>query len=95
MYIVLLKFSNAKSQASEWMSAHAAWLQRGFDEGAFLLAGSLQPQLGGAIIALETSRAELDVRLHADPFVEHDVVRPEVFEWVPSKVDSRLSFLLA
>ena len=43
MHIIFLKFSANKSQASELMDAHKAWLKRGFDDGVFLLAGSLEP----------------------------------------------------
>ena len=32
------------------MESHNAWIERGFDEGVFLLTGSLQPKLGGGIL---------------------------------------------
>lgn len=94
MYVVLLRFSNNKSKAGEFMSAHNAWIKRGLDEGVFLIVGSLQPQLGGAVVAHNTTRAELEARILEDPFVAHDVVKPEVLEVSPSKADSRLAFLL-
>ena len=43
MFIVLLKFSSNKANAAQWMEGHKAWLQRGFDDGVFMLAGSLKP----------------------------------------------------
>lgn len=95
LYIVLLRFADNKSKAGEFMSAHNAWIKRGFDEGVFLMVGSLQPQLGGAIVAHDTTRTELEARLLEDPFVVHDVVKPELLELTPSKADSRLEFLLA
>lgn len=51
MFIVLLKFSDNKSQASQFMEGHQQWIKRGFDDGVFLLAGSLQPNLGGGVVA--------------------------------------------
>lgn len=51
MSIVLLKFSDNKANAGQFMEGHNAWLKRGFDEGVFLLAGTIQPKLGGGIIA--------------------------------------------
>ena len=95
MYIVLLRFAHNKSKAGEFMSAHNAWIKRGFDEGIFLMVGSLQPRLGGALVAHDTTRAELEARILEDPFVVHDVVKPEVLELTPSKADARLGFLLA
>lgn len=32
MFIVLLKFSDNKEQAGQFMEGHNAWLKRGFDE---------------------------------------------------------------
>ncbi len=50
MFVVLLKFSENKSQASQHMEAHNHWIGRGFDDCIFLLSGGIQPRLGGAVI---------------------------------------------
>lgn len=93
MFVVLLKFSDNKSKATEFMDSHKAWLERGFDDGVFLLAGSLQPGLGGGIVAHNTSLAELQNRVNTDPFVAENVVSAEVLEIAVAKADSRLDFL--
>jgi uncharacterized protein YciI len=93
MFMVLLKFSANKGRAGQFMAGHNAWLKRGFEDGVFLLAGSLQPSLGGGILAHNTSRAELQIRVNDDPFVAEDVVRAEILELAPSKTDERLAFL--
>ena len=94
MFVVLLKFSNNKRKAPEFMESHNAWLKRGFDDGVFLLAGSLQPGLGGGIVAHNTSLSDLQDRVNADPFVAEGVVDAEVLEIAVAKTDSRLDFLL-
>ena len=94
MYIVFLRFSNNKAKAGEFMASHNAWIARGVDEGVFLVVGSLQPSLGGAVVAHGLGRAELEARLAEDPFVASDVVKAEVFELSPAKTDPRLTFLL-
>lgn len=95
MFIVLLKFSDNKGQAGQFMEAHKAWLKRGFDEGVFLLAGSLQPNQGGGIVAHNSSLAELQRRVDEDPFVAEKVVSAEILEIAPSRADERLRFLSA
>lgn len=35
MFMVLLRFSDNKSQASQLMDGHNAWIARGFDDGVF------------------------------------------------------------
>jgi len=94
MFLVLLKFSAGKSRASELVAAHNEWIEHGFDDGVFLLVGSLQPRLGGAVIVDGLTRTELEERLQRDPFVAHDVVKAELLEVSPSKADPRLAFLL-
>ncbi|HXT41610.1 MAG TPA: hypothetical protein VN887_16505 [Candidatus Angelobacter sp.] len=95
MYIVLLKFSANKKEAAQFMDGHKAWLKRGFDDGVFLLAGSLEPGLGGGILAHKTSLADLQSRVNEDPFVKENVVKPEIFELDPGKADERLQFLVS
>jgi uncharacterized protein YciI len=94
MFIVLLKFSDNKDQAAQFMEAHNEWIKRGFDDDVFLLAGSLQPKLGGGIVAHNTSLADLEIRVNGDPFVAENVVSAEILELTPSKSDDRLQFLL-
>ncbi|WP_431685608.1 YciI family protein [Hahella sp. NBU794] len=94
MFIVLLKFSNNKSQAGQYLSGHKDWINQGFDDGVFLLVGSLQPSSGGGILAHNTSLAELHERVNADPFVAEDIVAAEIIEVAPSNTDARLQFLM-
>jgi uncharacterized protein YciI len=94
MFIVLVKFSENKSKASELMKAHNDWIKQGLDDGVSLLVGSLQPGLGGAVLAHQTSLPELQARVAQDPFVVQDVVKPELLEISVSKADERLNFLL-
>ena|SRR5512142_1190104 len=93
MFIVLLKFSNAKDRARELIAEHNAWIQRGFDAGAFLLVGSIQPGLGGAILAANGPRADLEARIREDPFIVHDVVKAELLEVSPSRAHPQLASL--
>ena len=93
MFIVLLKFSDHKAKASQFMEGHKEWIKRGFDAGVFLLAGSLPPNLGGGIVAHNTSLPDLQGRVNDDPFVIENVVAAEIFEISPSKTDARLNFL--
>ena len=94
MFVVLLKFSANKGQASQFMESHKRWIKRGFDDGVFLLAGSLQPNLGGGILAHNTSLPDLQSRVNEDPFVAEKVVSAEIIEIEPAKADERLQFLL-
>lgn len=94
MFIVLLRFSTARDQAGRLMQAHKDWLQRGFDDGVFVLAGSIQPQAGGMILAQGIASSALQARVEEDPFVSEGVVSAQILEVSPAKADPRLAFLL-
>ena len=94
MFIVLLKFSDNRSQAGNFMDGHNAWINNGFDDGVFLLVGSIEPNLGGSVIAHNCSLSNLQDRVNEDPFVTGNVVTAEIIELSPKAADERLSFLV-
>lgn len=94
MFIILLKFSDNKSKAGELMDGHNEWIKQGFDDGVFLLVGSLQPGLGGSVIAHNSTLPELQARVDTDPFVAQSVVTADILEIEAKKADERLSFLV-
>jgi len=93
MFIVLLRFSDNKDQASQFMEGHNEWITRGLEDGVFLVVGSLKPGPGGGILAHNTSLSALQGRVNDDPFVAHNVVSAEILEIVLAKADERLQFL--
>ena len=93
MFVVLLRFSANKGHAGRFLQGHKDWIQRGFDDGVFLLTGNLQPNLGGGIVAHNTSLPDLRSRVNGDPFVAENVVSAEILEITPSRTDERLAFL--
>ena len=94
MFVVLLKFSSKKDHADDFMDGHMRWVKQGFDDGVFLLVGSIKPGLGGALLAHNASLADLKKRVNADPFVSEKIVAAEILEIEPAKADKRLKFLL-
>ena len=95
MFIVFLKFAENKSRASEFMDGHNAWLKRGFADGVFLVAGSLQPNLGGGLVCHDTTLDALQSRVNDDPFVRENIVTAEIIELTPAVTEERLNFLLS
>lgn len=95
MFIIFLNFSDNKSKVGQFMEGHKEWIQRGFSDGVFLLAGSIQPNAGGAVLAHDTSLPDLQSRVNEDPFVVQNIVTASIFEISPSMTDARLQFLQA
>lgn len=94
MFVVTLKFAD-KSKAAQHMEGHNAWIKRGFDDGFFLLVGSIRPNVGGAVLAHGIAREALESLVKDDPFVAEGVVSVDIIEIAPSRVDERLSFVKA
>lgn len=94
MFVVLLRFAADKEQAGQFMDVHRAWLEQGFADDVFLLAGSLLPNLGGGILAHNTSRAELERRVSEDPFIVEQVVSAEIVEIAPSRAEGPFATLI-
>jgi len=94
MFIILLKFSDNKNQAQEFMQGHNDWIKQGFDERVFLLVGSLKPNLGGCIIAHNTPLQQLQLRVNNDPFVAQNIVSAEILELAANQSTEQLAFLM-
>ncbi|MEV0902553.1 hypothetical protein [Actinoplanes sp. NPDC049802] len=94
MFIVLLRFAENRAAAAEHMPAHQQWIKLGLTDQVFLLVGGIQPGLGGAVLAHNTSRQQLEQRVAEDPFVVHRVVDAEILQIAPGMADPRLGFLL-
>lgn len=95
MFIVFLRFSENKAKAGDLMAGHNEWIKQGFSENVFLLVGSIETNLGGSVIAHNTSLVELQDRVNKDPFVSENVVTAEIVELSPKMADERLNFLIS
>ena len=94
MFIVLLRFSENRSMSGVFLEGHKAWIERGFEDGVFLLTGSLRPGLGGAVVAHNTSLPDLQRRVDNDPLVMEGIVDAEILDIATSRADRRLESVL-
>jgi uncharacterized protein YciI len=96
MFVITLRFVD-KTKAPQLMDGHNAWIKRGFDDGVFLLVGSLQPNAGGGgvILAHNVAPEDLEGRMQDDPFVAEGVVSADILDIAPGRTDERLAFLKA
>ena len=94
MFIVLLRFSEQKSLAPQYMDAHNQWFANGIKSGVFALVGGLEPKQGGVLLARGISFDAITKLVNDDPFVQNDVVSPEILQINPAKFDERLRFLM-
>ena len=86
MFIVYLTYGPRRSHAREWMEAHDEWIRRGFDDGVFVLTGSLDDGRGGIVLAANVNASTLAARVGSDPFVQQAIVTAEIHAFTPSRI---------
>ncbi|MBY8829255.1 YciI family protein [Hephaestia mangrovi] len=80
--LILLTYVAPLADVDAQLKAHIDWLEVGFDEGVFLVAGRRTPRTGGVILARGEADAVTEVA-RSDPFVTSGVAS---FEVVPFSV---------
>ncbi|UIJ46819.1 YciI family protein [Sphingomonas cannabina] len=66
--IITLTYRAPVEEIDRLLPEHVAWLEKGFDEGLFLIAGRQVPRVGGVILC-RGHRAEVEALAATDPFV--------------------------
>ncbi len=84
MFIVTLTYIRPLEEVDALIDAHMVWLRKQYESGLFIASGRQVPRRGGVIIARSGDRAALEAVLARDPFVQGEVARAEVIEFVPS-----------
>lgn len=92
MFVITMRFVD-KSKAPPLMEAHNQWIRDGFDDGDFVLIGSLAEGKGGTILAQGSSLEEIEARVANDPLVAEGVVTAVIDEVSAWRTDERLGFL--
>ena len=93
MFVIVIRYKVPLTQIDAALEGHRLWLDRGFNDGVFILAGPQNPRTGGVIMAHNTTREELLARLSEDPFSKKGLSDFELIDMVVRKTDPRLEFL--
>lgn len=92
--LILLDYGAPLEAVDAHMKAHVAWLERGFAEGVFLIAGRQHPRTGGIILA-RGQKAEAEALAATDPFVTSGVATASVIAFNASFAAPAVAALLA
>jgi Uncharacterized protein conserved in bacteria len=85
MFMILLKYVKPLEEIDKLLTAHADFQAKYFQEASFLVAGRMQPRVGGVLIAKAESAQELWNIIRQDPFYANDAAEYEVIEFIPGK----------
>jgi uncharacterized protein YciI len=85
MFVIELNYKVDLAQIDAHMAAHVRFLKRHYAAGRFLISGRKIPRDGGIILAVGTSRAEIESIIQEDPFVARGLADFRVIEFRASQ----------
>ncbi|CAM4264827.1 MAG: YciI family protein [Paenibacillus macerans] len=89
MFVIILTYTKPLETVDSLLPEHAAYLERQYEKGVFIVSGRRVPRDGGVILANAGSREEIEAIIEGDPFYKEKVAVYEVLEFMPTRFDSR------
>ena len=85
MFIIELIYKASLAQIDANMAAHMKYLKKYYATGNFLVSGRKIPRDGGIIVAVGTSREEIETIAREDPFCARGLAEVRVIEFRASQ----------
>ena len=85
MFVIELVYTADLSEIDAHMKAHVAYLDKYYAAGNFVVSGRKLPREGGIILAVGSSRAEIERIVAEDPFHEHGLAEFKIIEFRASQ----------
>jgi uncharacterized protein YciI len=93
VFVIELLYKVPLAQIDASMRAHVAFLNKYYAAGNFLVSGRKIPRDGGIIIAVGSSRDEIETIVREDPFVQRGLAEFRVTEFRASQTTEALKNL--
>jgi uncharacterized protein YciI len=85
MFVIELTYKADLAQIDAHMAAHVAFLKKYYAAGNFLVSGRKIPRDGGIILAVGSSRREIEAIAAEDPFYTHGLADFRIVEFRASQ----------
>src|SRR5467141_1743234 len=85
MFVIELIYKADLAEIDAHMSKHVAFLKKYYAAGNFLVSGRKIPRDGGIILAVGTSRRQIDAIVEEDPFYVHGLADFRIIEFRASQ----------
>lgn len=94
MFIIDLNYIVPLEEIDNYMAPHVEYLEKYYDKGVFVAWGRKEPPTGGIILALGTTKEEVEKIITEDPFHMHGLAEITITEFLTSKYRPDLKGLL-
>lgn len=95
MFIINLTYIVPLEELDRHMAAHVKYLHKYYDKNIFVASGRKVPRTGGIILALASSRGEVEKIIKQDPFYKHGLAEFDITEFLTSQYHTDLKDLLS
>jgi uncharacterized protein YciI len=85
MFVIELIYKASLAKIDASMAAHVVFLKKYYAAGNFLISGRKIPRDGGIILAVGTSRQQIEDIMREDPFCERGLADVRVIEFRASQ----------
>jgi uncharacterized protein YciI len=85
MFVIELIYKADLAEIDAHMSKHVAFLKKYYAAGNFLVSGRKIPRDGGIILAVGTSRRQIEAIVEEDPFYVHGLADFRILEFRASQ----------
>jgi len=82
MFFIDLHYLASFEDVSVYMDVHLAHLQKYYDKKIFVVWGPKVPRTGGVILALGSTKEEIETIITEDPFYQHNLARFTITEFL-------------
>jgi uncharacterized protein YciI len=86
MFVIELTYKAPLAAIDACMAPHVRFLKKHYATGVFLMSGRKIPRNGGIIVALGSSRTEIEAIVRDDPFVARGLADVRVIEFRASQL---------
>lgn len=90
LFVVDITYIVPLPEIEPHIEAHMVFVAKGYEQGRFLASGAKVPRIGGMIIAICETRAEVEALMAQDPFSIAGVVTLQITEFKASNVADAL-----
>jgi uncharacterized protein YciI len=85
MFVIELTYKAQLTEIDAHMAAHVMFLKKYYTSGNFLVSGRKVPRDGGIIVAVGTSRRQIETIVEEDPFYQHGLAEFRIIEFRASQ----------
>lgn len=85
MFIIDLHYIVPLEKLDTHMNAHVRFLKKYYDRNIFLTSGRKVPRTGGIILALASSKEEVEKIMQEDPFITNKLAEFKIIEFLNSQ----------